>query len=106
MMSANKEGVIKGYDNGYFYPENSLSRGQMALILARALQVDKYPVTDEPYPFKDVMEGKEIHTPVTNLAELGIITKQEHYRPAEPINRAQFAAMINRTHQYLQNKPR
>jgi hypothetical protein len=106
MMSANEEGVIKGYDTGHFYPERPLSRGQMALVLSRALKLDSQPLTDDPYPFKDVAKGKEIYTPVTNLAEAGIITKQEYYNPAEPINRAQFAAMINRTHQYLQNQSR
>lgn len=104
MMSANKEGVIRGYDSGYFYPEKPLSRGQMALVLSRALNLNSQPTTEQPYSFKDVAPGKEIYTPVINLAEAGIITKQDYYRPAEPINRAQFAAMINRTHIYLQSK--
>jgi hypothetical protein len=104
ILSASNENIIKGYSNQHFYPEQSLKRSQMALILARALGVDSKPITTNPYQFNDVPNNTEIFMPITNLAELGIITKQEYFRPYETIDRAQFAAMINRTNNYLKNQ--
>ncbi|WP_456273201.1 S8 family peptidase [Bacillus sp. AK031] len=104
MLAASSEGIIKGYPDKHFYPENSLTRGQMALVLARALNVDSELINASPHHFKDVSPGSETFIPITNLTELGIITKQELYKPVDNINRAQFAAMVNRTHDYLANK--
>ncbi|MGF2617973.1 S8 family serine peptidase [Rossellomorea vietnamensis] len=101
MLSAYEEKVIKGYPDNKFYPENNLTRGQMALILARALKVDRDPLTGAPYSFKDVSSESETFISITNLAELGIITKQDYFKPSDNINRAQFAAMVRRTHDYL-----
>ncbi|WP_394141265.1 S8 family peptidase [Cytobacillus oceanisediminis] len=99
--------ILKGYENdiirgsnGYLYPEKELTRGQMALILARALGAENKQ-TAGIHSYKDVSPNMEIYHSVQFLAENNIVAKQEFYRPHEPITRAQFAAMLTRTLYYL-----
>lgn len=103
ILTGSEYGYIKG-TNGYFYPEKKLTRGQMALILARALELPDNTSINHPYPFKDVPQKAEYYKAVQTLSNLGIITKQPYYRPNETINRAQFAAMLIRTQQALNKK--
>jgi subtilisin family serine protease len=104
LLSAFNEGVINGYESKEFKPENSLTRGQMALILARALEVESKLTSTNNHQFEDLPESGEIVIPINNLTSMGIITDQKLYRPNDFITRAQFAAMINRTYDYLINK--
>ncbi|RAK19900.1 subtilisin family serine protease [Anoxybacillus vitaminiphilus] len=105
IYSAYEQQVIKGYDNGNFYPEKLLTRAQMAVILARALKLSETSYDGAPYPFKDLSEPKHFaYYAVQQLADKGIITKQDYFRPNDFITRAQFAAMVMRTYDYLQNK--
>lgn len=102
LNGANK-GYIKG-ENGFFHPEKKLSRSQMALILARTLEITNNSQVKTTYAFKDVPKNVEYYAAVQALTELGIITKQSYFRPNETITRAQFAAMLIRTQQILNNK--
>ncbi|MBO8176087.1 MAG: S8 family serine peptidase [Bacillus sp. (in: Bacteria)] len=105
ILHASQRNVLKGYSNGYFHPDRSLLRSQMALILARALNLaDTLIDVNQPYPFQDIKESDEFYIAVQNLAARGIITKQDYFRPYEPMTRAQFAAMVERTYQYLNKK--
>jgi hypothetical protein len=102
ILSGAEKGYIKG-DKGFFNPEKKLSRSQMALILARALGLTNSKI-QTTYSFKDVPATAEYFAAVQALTELDIITKQTYYRPNETITRAQFAAMLVRTQQILNNK--
>lgn len=96
IMAANHNGVIKGYKNGLFQPDHSLTRGQMALILARTLGLEDIKFKGAPHSFKDIKPGDETFDAVQHLTSLGIITKQNNYHPNAYITRAQFTAMITR----------
>lgn len=95
-----ENGIIRGSD-GNLYPEKALTRGQMALVLTRALDAENSQL-DKTYAYKDVSPGMEIYNSVQFLAENNIVAKQPFYRPNEPITRAQFAAMLTRTMYYLE----
>ncbi|MGX2961684.1 S8 family peptidase [Peribacillus sp. JNUCC 23] len=101
LLVAFNQGVINGYKDGTFKPNNPLTRGQMALIIARSLEPDGFTFTGQPYPFKDIKNGEEIYQAVQLLAERGIITKQDYFRPLESITRAQFTTMLMRTYKYI-----
>jgi subtilisin family serine protease len=103
ILTGAEKGYIKGI-NGFFQPEQKLSRGQMALIIARALELTNSSHIKLTYNFKDVPKNSEYFSAVQALTELGIITKQSYFRPNETITRAQFAAMLIRTQQILTNK--
>lgn len=102
ILNGAEKGYIKGA-NGFFNPENKLSRSQMALVLARAMGLTNSKI-NTTYPFKDVPKNAEYFSAVQALTELDIITKQTYFRPSETITRAQFAAMLIRTQQILNNK--
>jgi subtilisin family serine protease len=92
------QGYVKG-SNGYFRPEDKLTRGQLALILARALKLvdsNGSSVVKESHTFKDVQQNAEYYGAVSALASTGIITKQTHYHPNQTITRAQFTTMLQR----------
>lgn len=99
--------ILKAYENriirgseGKIYPEKELTRGQMALVLARALGSEESKLT-QAYSYKDVSHSMEIYNSVQFLAQNNIVAKQPYYRPNDPITRAQFAAMLTRTMYYL-----
>jgi Subtilase family/S-layer homology domain len=105
IYAAYDQQVVKGYENGRFNPENLLTRGQMAVILARALKLSETSFEGTPHPFKDLSNPEHFaYYAVQQLADKGIITKQEYFRPNEFITRAQFAAMVMRTYDYLQGR--
>jgi hypothetical protein len=101
IMSASSMDIINGYPDHSFRPQQSLTRAQMALILARALGLNESLTALQPYPFKDLPSEGELYAAVQNLADAGIITKQSSFKPYEKINRGQFAAMLSRTITYL-----
>ncbi|BDG30635.1 S8 family peptidase [Parageobacillus thermoglucosidasius] len=95
--------IVKGYDDGHFYPERFVTRAQMAVMLARALKLSEDSFSGTPYAFKD-MDGSFAYYAVQQLADKGIVTKQPYFRPNEFLTRAQFAAMLARTYQYMLDK--
>jgi hypothetical protein len=103
ILNGAEKGYIKGVD-GFFFPEKNLTRGQMALILSRALELTSNANGKITHPFKDVPQNAEYYKAVQALTELGIITKQSYFRPNETITRAQFAAMLIRIQQILNDK--
>ncbi|WP_442596392.1 S8 family peptidase [Neobacillus sp. D3-1R] len=99
ILIGSENGMIKG-TNGHFNPEKKITRSQVALILARALGIDEGSVTNR-YPFKDIPKDAEYEQAVQQLAAKGIISKQEYFHPNALITRAQFAAMLTRTMEFM-----
>lgn len=91
-----KAGVMNGKKNNtIFDPEGTLTRAQMAVILARAYQLTG---TTTP-PFTDVAADywayKEIHALSANQITTGY--KEDHtFRPENFVTRGQFSAFIYR----------
>lgn len=102
ILSAHQNHIIKGNIDQNFMPGNNLTRGQMALILARALSLSEGTPIKSPYLFKDVKEDDEFYGAVQKLTNLGIITPQEYYKPYSHITRAQFATMLFRASEYME----
>lgn len=90
---AYEQGIIKGYDQ-QFRPNGTLTRAQMALMLARALQLDNAAGT--AHPFQDVPASHHAYKELQQLTDLGIISKSDHFRPNDPVTRAQLCAMLVR----------
>lgn len=102
IFSAYENGVIKGNRQQLFYPEKPLTRGQMTLILGRALHITNQGGTKE-FSFRDIRASDECYYAVQKLTELGIIKDQDYFKPNDYITRGQFTAMIVRTLNYLDN---
>ncbi|MDX8363796.1 S8 family peptidase [Cytobacillus sp. IB215665] len=103
IYTAVASGIVNGYENGNFYPEENLTRGQMAVMLSRALQHNNTTYSHERSLFEDVDENHYAYNAVQQLANIGIVTKQAFYHPEANITRAQFAAMLIRTYDFLYN---
>jgi hypothetical protein len=88
------EGIMTG-SNGYFKPWDTLTRGQMAKILAEAFRLGY--VFDSN--FKDVAPTDWTYHYVTSLVGNHITTgyPDNTYRPNAKLTRAQFSAFMART---------
>ena len=104
-----EEGIIKGYDDGTFRPNQSISRAQMATFSYRLLvltfgeeAIDEF---NQPCGFKDAASVADPYVDAVNVcANLGIILgfdtdgdgEGDTFRPNDTANRGQAATIILR----------
>nr|WP_255437453.1 bifunctional 2',3'-cyclic-nucleotide 2'-phosphodiesterase/3'-nucleotidase [Thalassobacillus sp. CUG 92003] len=96
IYSLAENGVIKGYPNGNFGPEDTISRVQFTLLITRELGLSP----EGNSPFEDVRARYQDE--VTAAYENGIVNgvSDTEFHPNEPITREQMAAMIMRAYEY------
>lgn len=90
---------IKGYPNGSFKPNATITRAETAAIFYRLLtDTTRKAYTTTYNSFKDVPAKAWYNTAVSTMAKLGIVTGDAngYFRPSDPITRAEIAAMIAR----------
>lgn len=89
-------GVVYGYKDGTFRPGVTVTRGQFATMLARALNLPKADSN-----FKDLPKTKELYDGVSRAAKAGIIKgyTNGYVYPDKPVSRADIAVMIDRAMQ-------
>lgn len=85
-------GVSTGYANGTFRPENTVTRGQMATFLMRALDLPRGTVS-----FPDAV-GHTHAAGISAIATVGITQgyADGSFRPDEPVSREQMATFLTR----------
>ena len=90
---------IKGYPNGTFKPNTTITRAEAASIFYRLLtDTTRKTYTTTYNTFKDVPAKAWYNTAVSTMAKLGIVNGDAngYFRPSDPITRAEIAAMIAR----------
>ncbi|MEB2279288.1 S-layer homology domain-containing protein [Lysinibacillus xylanilyticus] len=88
-----QRGIISGYPDGTFKPENSITRTQAAKILAGILKLDTVHVKNPN--FKDIKPGDANYGAIAALANAGIISGTNGYfNPNKNITRGQMSKMI------------
>lgn len=87
------KGVISGFEDGTFKPNQVVTRGQFAAFVARALDLKTSNIT-----FKDVKSGNSLYTEINKGATAGIIKgyKDGTFRPDLPVTRSDIAVMLDR----------
>lgn len=92
--SLSSQGVIKGYTDGTFRPNEKVTRGQAAAMINRVL---KYKPKNTA-SFKDVPATYSFATDIAAMKELGIINGFEDgtYRPNDSLTRTQMAVIVAR----------
>ncbi|MGG0670704.1 S-layer homology domain-containing protein [Sporosarcina koreensis] len=92
-------GVINGYGDGRFGPNDSITRGQMASILVKAFGLPPYPYSSSENPFTDTQRLASHQTTINILYKMGITsgTSPTTFSPNAPISRAQAAVLIVKT---------
>ncbi|WP_110112557.1 S-layer homology domain-containing protein [Bacillus sp. CGMCC 1.16541] len=101
-----KKGVITGYNNQTFKPENSLTRMHAALLLAKVLNLD---TTNPVNPnFKDVSSSHMYYNVIATVANKGIMNgkNSETFDPTGTLSRAQMAAILTRAYKLTGEVPK
>ena len=97
-------GVINGYLDGTFKPNNAITRAELATMAARFLKEDpsSYTGKDKFSDISDTWARKYINI----AAESGLINGYEDgtFRPEQPITRAEAMAIVNRLLKRIPNK--
>nr|WP_255573402.1 S8 family serine peptidase [Anoxybacillus sp. ST4] len=101
VVTAAEKGVVKG-SGGRARLDEPLTRGQLALLLTRALQLDNEPIRSV-YPFQDVTQ-RDVWLAVQLLAERGFIAKHAFFRPNDPVTRAEMCAILIRAAELIRQK--
>ena len=94
IQSAVEAGIISGFTDGSFKPNQSVTRGQLAIFLSRAFKLeDSVPVT-----FKDVSSNTAAYPHIGKLLAAKITTGYEDntFRPNVVVTRGQFSAFMAR----------
>jgi hypothetical protein len=90
-------GILTGYPDGTFLPDNSISRREFAAVLARAKGLQA-PASD-PQRFSDVTTGDWAYGSVQALVSGGILRPADYggaLHPEAPITRMEIAVMLVR----------
>jgi hypothetical protein len=88
------KGILKGYDDGTFKPNQKVTRAEAAAMLAAALNLDVKNVSSPG--FSDVKADQWYYGPVAVLTKAGIITGYENgtFQPYRTITRAEMAKLL------------
>ena len=88
------KGIITGYEDGTFRPEQPITRSEFAAIAARFAKAS----TDKALTFPDVPADAWYRGAVQTAVSYGWINGYEDgtFKPEQPIGRAETAAIINR----------
>lgn len=94
IAAATDKGIIGGYPDGTFRPSQSISRGDMAIILDRTWGLEFGSVRD----FKDVGNNMKASDAIYNIAREYITTGYSDgtFRPKGTVTREQFSAFLAR----------
>ncbi|KMY55578.1 hypothetical protein AC623_17895 [Bacillus sp. FJAT-27231] len=94
IASATEKKIISGFPDGTFRPNEFVTRGQMAILLAKAFELTK----EEEIPFSDVNAKMAAYASIKKLIAAGIASGYEDstYRPNLVLKRDQFAAFMAR----------
>jgi hypothetical protein len=106
--AASKAGVIRGYEDGSFRPHDTITREQMAVMIARAIEFTGKTVNPAESvldPFED--QGDISHwaleaAAITGYANIMQGLSDSTFSPKEEATRAQAVTILKRMLQYLQ----
>lgn len=85
-------GIIKGYADGSFHPNEFISRMHVAVLLTRAFPFDQ---VREATDFSDVPSTLPYYEAITILQQAGIVDGSNgNFRPNENMTRAQLAKIL------------
>lgn len=96
---ANRQ-IIKGYKDGTFRPNEQVTRGQVASIIANILNMDASTI---PNPgFTDVTPGNSHYSGIAALVKAGVLSGYGDgtFRPNAPLTRGQMAKILVKAFQF------
>ncbi|WP_096241737.1 S-layer homology domain-containing protein [Alteribacillus bidgolensis] len=96
-----EEGIISGYEDGTFRPNEPVKRSQAASMIVEALDLD---TTNRPAAdFKDIDNSFHAYDVAATVQDEGIIGGRDgHFMPNNALTRGQMAAVLNRSFDFEQ----
>jgi|GEM_PF-2627026 len=87
------KGIIKGYNDGTFKPNEPVKRVQAAIMITRALGLN---TSNRPNPgFKDIKNlDKEAYNAIAAVVDEGIFPKGTYFNPYQPLTRGDMAIAL------------
>lgn len=94
-----KKGLISGYPDGTFRPNDPISRKHVATLLDQAL---KLPKAGKKLIYKDVPLNHPYYQPIMNLTQAGIVSggSNQKFNPNAPVTRIQMAKILDLAFQF------
>lgn len=108
ISAAKDRGVIKGYPDGNYRPDQFVNRAEFIHITMNALPFYSRIPQDKG---KAIASYEDVHDPlwytnaVSAALELEFLPHLTYLRPTEPMQRQEAAEIIFTIHQYLKNNP-
>ena len=95
IASAVEKGIIKGFPDKTFRPNESVTRGQMAIFLSRAFNLIKEAET----PFTDITPSMQSYSHIRKIVAENLTQGYEDntFRPNLAVTRAQFSAFLSKS---------
>ncbi|KIL46699.1 methionine adenosyltransferase [Jeotgalibacillus alimentarius] len=91
IMSLVNKGIIKGYIDSTFRPEQSIKRSHVALLLSRVIDL---PVVQSSAAYQDVPQSYLYYEEIMSMQQAGIFTKTPDFKPEAALTRAQMAKIL------------
>ncbi|MBM7577846.1 S8 family serine peptidase [Jeotgalibacillus terrae] len=91
IMSLVNEGIIKGYSDSTFRPEQSIKRSHVALLLSRVIDL---PVIQKSAAYQDVPESYLYYDEIMSMQQAGVFAKTPDFKPEAALTRAQMAKIL------------
>jgi hypothetical protein len=94
IASAVERGIIQGFPDGKYRPDETVTRGQMAIFLSRAFKLKE----EIDIPFSDVSPSIVSYSDIRKVLAGNIAQGYDDYtfRPNQNVTRAQFSAFLAR----------
>ncbi|HPO05827.1 MAG TPA: S-layer homology domain-containing protein, partial [Candidatus Gracilibacteria bacterium] len=86
--------MVKGYDDGYFRPENTINRAEYYKVLISASGLNLQTPTNDP--FRDVPMGEWFTNAVYTALSNKIIDSANYFSPDQAVSRAEVAESLYR----------
>lgn len=102
IMTIQRTGLIKADGKGNFNPDQSLTRGEMALLIANGFNL----TAKGTHPFKDLSKTSDVGKAVSALYEAGVTKGYEDgtFKENEPLSRAHYTLFLNAALKYQDKK--
>ncbi|KGR90612.1 hypothetical protein CD30_10425 [Ureibacillus massiliensis 4400831 = CIP 108448 = CCUG 49529] len=96
-------GIIKGYEDQTFRPNQKVTRGQAAIMLTNALELDTENVSTIQY--KDIKADHPYVKEIAAVTNAGIMSGSNNkFEPNKPLTRAQMATILTNAFDLKGNK--
>jgi hypothetical protein len=96
MTGSTQKGYVKGYADGTFRPENSITRAELAAMLSRVLPLSSMKETKNAY--QDVPATHWAMQPIEEVTQNQVMSgyPDGSFHPDSPITRAEMASIVAR----------